>query len=106
MAIHALTPASSPANHDRTAFNLALARYAHATAAQAALPQSRCLTVELAAAEAVERAHAHVTATAAPDLFALATKLRIALSALPQSDEICDALTVDLRRLSTQETRA
>lgn len=106
MAIHALMPAAPPANNDRTAFNFALARYAHATAAQAALPQSRCLMAELAAAEAVERAHAHFTATAAPDLFALGTKLRIALTALPQSGEICDALMLDLRRLATLEARA
>lgn len=106
MATHALSPAPLPANTDRVTFNLALARYADATAARDALPSPSSIERELAASDAVDFATKQLAAAPAPDLSAFATKLRVILADLGTPPIVAECLTVDVRRLARGEARA
>ncbi|MEH3123706.1 MAG: hypothetical protein PGN16_17340 [Sphingomonas phyllosphaerae] len=106
MATHALSPALPPANNDRATFNLALARYADATAARDALPCPSPIERELAAGDAVDFATKQLAAAPAPDLSAFATKLRVILADLGTPPLVAECLTVDVRRLARGEARA
>lgn len=106
MATHALLPAPTPANTDRVTFNLALARYADATAARDALPCSSSIEREIAVGDAVDRAAMRLTAAPAPDLSAFATKLRVILADLGIPTLVAESLAVDVRRLARGVARA
>lgn len=106
MATHALKLASTPANTDRAAFNLALARFAHAVAARHALPYSSSIERELAVSDAVDLATKQLAAAPAPDLSSFATKLRVILADLGAPPLMAECLAVDVRRLSRGEARA
>lgn len=106
MASHALPPTLLPANNDRKAFNLALARYANASAARDALPCPSPIELELATGDVVDFATKQLAAAPAPDLSAFATKLRVILADLGTPPLVAECLTVDVRRLARREARA
>ena len=54
MATRTLPPAVAPANHDRAAFNLALVRFADATAERDAVPLHASIERDIAAGDAVD----------------------------------------------------
>lgn len=105
MAVHALTPAPSPANTDRTAFNLALGRFASATAARIALA-GRTPPNGGHAAVSLDHARLVLTETPSPDAAALVTKLRIALDGSNVPAIIVDRLIADVRLLARGEALA
>lgn len=106
MATHALSPAPALANTDRAAFNLALVRFADATAARDALTSAVSIEREIAAGDAVHFAIAQLAATPAPDLSAFATKLRVILADHGTPPLVAECLTIDVRRLAGREARA
>jgi hypothetical protein len=106
MAVHALKPATSPANTDRAQFSLALTRFAIATTAQAVLSPSVSIEQELAAGDAVDFARAQLAATPAPDLPAFATKLRLILADVGTPPLVAECLALDVRRLARGEAQA
>lgn len=106
MAVHALKPAPSLANTDRTRFNLALARYAQAAAARHALPFPSSIELELAADDAINSATKQLAAVPAPDLSAFGTKLRVILADLGMPPVMLECLVGDIRRLARGEAWA
>lgn len=105
MAVHALLPARSPANTDRTAFNSALGRFATAQAARTASRRGAALA-GWNAALAVDHARLALTETPAPDAAALVTKLRVALDGSNVPAIIIDRLIADVRLLARGEALA
>ena len=99
MATHALSPAPLPANTDRAAFNLALARCTAAHSARDALLAPSTIADEIAAGDALERAQAVLAMTLAPDHATFATKLRLTLSQLDVPAGLIEDLARDVVRL-------
>lgn len=73
MAVHALKPAASPANTDRTRFNLGLPHCTNAATGRDALPYPSSIESKLDAAHAVDFIKCQLAERPVPDLAALVT---------------------------------
>jgi len=106
MAVHALKPAASPANTDRTRFNLALARYTNSATARDTLPCPSSIKIELVARDAADCTKAQLAAPPARNLATFTAKLRFILANIGTPPLVAERLTTEIRHLASREAKA